>query len=98
LSSTADLLNPEVVLLRRDPETRHRFEEILKQVLLLEDSGEIQAGGSGVEFRGPWGALPIAAMSDGYRSTVQWVLDYLGWQMFANRLQSRLMDGVLLID
>ncbi len=97
-SNTADLLNPEVVLLRRDPETRRRFEVILKQVLLLEGAGAIQTTGNGIELSGPWGALPIAAMSDGYRSTVQWVLDYLGWQMFADRLRSPSMDGLLLID
>lgn len=98
-SDSADLLNPEVVLLRRDQETRQRLALILKQILLLEGSEEvIQASDSGIELGGPWGSQPLSAVSDGYRSTTQWVLDYLGWQLFANRLKGASVEGVLLID
>ena len=98
-SDSADLLNPEIVLLRRDPKTRERLERILKQILLLENPKDgIHTSPRGVELEGPWGAQPITAVSDGYRSTSQWVLDYLGWQLFADRFREDQMDGVLLID
>jgi hypothetical protein len=97
-SDTADLLNPEVVLLRHDQKTREKLEKMLTNILLLENPGSIGTGSEGVQLQGPWGSLPIAAMSDGYRSTTQWVLDYLGWQIFADRLNSATVDGVLLID
>jgi hypothetical protein len=97
-SDTADLLNPEVVLLRRDEPTRRRLEDMLTQILLLESSGSISTDRRGIQVRGPWGSLPVAAMSDGYRSTTQWALDYLGWQVFADRLNSTAIDGTLLID
>jgi len=98
-SDLADLLNPEVVLLRRDPATRQRLELILKQILLLEDADSgIHASDRGIELGGPWGSQPLSAVSDGYRSTSQWVLDYLGWQLFANRLMERSLEGILLID
>ena len=98
-SDSADLLNPEVVLLRRDPEASARLESILKQILLLEgDKAAIRPSERGIELAGPWGAQPLSAVSDGYRSTSQWVLDYLGWQMFSGWIGRSEMDGVLLVD
>lgn len=98
-SDSADLLNPEIVLLRRDVDTRRRLECILKQILLLEDADAgIDASPRGIELRGPWGRQPIAAVSDGYRSTSQWILDYLGWQLFAERFREDQINGILLID
>jgi len=97
-SDSSDLLNPEVVLLRREPETRSRLDRMLKQILLLEDAESgIRTSDRGVELGGPWGTQPLSVVSDGYRSTLQWVLDYLGWQIFANRLNEPL-EGILLID
>lgn len=98
-SDSADLLNPEIVLLRRDQKTRQQLERILKQILLLEQPKDgIHTSNRGVELGGPWGTQPIAAVSDGYRSTSQWVLDYLGWELFANRFRENRIDGILLID
>src|SRR5262249_15696082 len=95
-SDQADLLNPEVVLLRRDPQTRQRLEAILKQILLLEaPGGGIHTSDSGIELGGPWGSQPLSAVSDGYRSTSQWVLDYLGWLLFADRLKDNSVEGIL---
>jgi energy-coupling factor transporter ATP-binding protein EcfA2 len=98
-SDSSDLLNPEVVLLRRDPEVSSRFERILKQILLLDSQNSgVRRLPTGIELAGPWGSQPLMAVSDGYRSTSQWVLDYLGWQMFADRLQRGVLDGILLVD
>jgi hypothetical protein len=98
-SDSSDLMNPEVVLLRRDPEVSSRLERILKQILLLDGQGSgVRRLSTGIELAGPWGSQPLMAVSDGYRSTSQWVLDYLGWQMFADRLQEGVMDGILLVD
>jgi putative AbiEii toxin of type IV toxin-antitoxin system/AAA domain-containing protein len=98
-SDSSDLLNPEVVLLRRDPEVSSRLEQILKQILLLDSQGSgVRRLSTGIELAGSWGSQPLMAVSDGYRSTSQWVLDYLGWQMFADRLQEGVIDGILLVD
>jgi predicted ATP-binding protein involved in virulence len=98
-SDSSDLLNPEVVLLRRDAKVSARLEQILKQILLLDESTTgIRRLNTGIELAGPWGSQPLMAVSDGYRSTSQWVLDYLGWQVFANRLEEGIIDGLLLVD
>jgi predicted ATP-binding protein involved in virulence len=92
------LLNPEIVLLRQEPQTRERLERILKQILLLDRGGVVRTSRGGIELGGQWGTFPLSAMSDGYRSTTQWVLDFLGWQIFAEHLEADYMDGMLLID
>lgn len=98
-SNSADLLNPEVVLLRRDTETRSRLSRILEQILLLEPTeGGVRTSNRGIELGGRWGSQPLSVVSDGYRSTSQWVLDYLGWQLFADRFAEDYIDGILLID
>jgi energy-coupling factor transporter ATP-binding protein EcfA2 len=98
-SDSSDLLNPEVVLLRRDPDVSSRLERMLQQILLLDGPGTgVRRLTTGIELERPWGSQPLMAVSDGYRSTSQWVLDYLGWQVFANRLQAGIMEGILLVD
>jgi predicted ATP-binding protein involved in virulence len=53
----------------------------------------------GLELDGPWGCLPFQVLSDGYRSTTQWVLDFIGWLIHAERLiDNPDIGGILLID
>jgi hypothetical protein len=54
---------------------------------------------SGLEIRGPWGSQPLRSLSDGYRSTAQWVLDFLGWAIYDGRLENGGdIGGILLVD
>ncbi len=92
---------PEVVLRRSSDEVRKQIEQQLLKVLMLDDHPEYQFHYSdrGVEIDGPWGRQPLAALSDGYRSTSQWLLDFIGWAVHANRLtKNRNIGGILLID
>jgi predicted ATP-binding protein involved in virulence len=53
----------------------------------------------GLEVDGPWGRLPFQVLSDGYRSTTQWVLDFIGWLIHAERLiDNPDIGGILIID
>ena len=73
----------------------------LTKVLMLDDHPEYQFHYSdrGIEVDGPWGRQPLAALSDGYRSTSQWLLDFIGWAVHANRLtENGNIGGILLID
>ncbi len=75
---------PEIVLLRRDPETRERLERVLLKILLLDDPDHsIRYSKNGIELIGPLGGTPYDELSDGYRSTTQWALDFLGWAIYA---------------
>ncbi len=96
----AALQNPEVILLRQASTVRSQMERKLLQVLMLDapDDG-LNTSQSGLELKGPWGRLPLAALSDGYRSTAQWVLDFIGWLIYAHRfLGNPDIGGILLID
>jgi predicted ATPase len=94
------LQNPEIVLLRRDPEVREQLAEKLLSILMLDlPDCEINYTKRGIELNGPWGRLPFQVLSDGYRSTTQWVLDFMGWLIQAERLIGNPdIGGILLID
>jgi ABC-type multidrug transport system ATPase subunit len=99
-SSQPKFQDPELVLLRRDPETRKEIEHLLLDILMLDGSEhKIHYTDRGIEVEGPWGRQPLQVMSDGYRSTTQWVLDFMGWLIQANRLLNNSdIGGILLID
>ncbi len=100
-TSQVSFQDPEVVLRRRSDEVRKQIEQQLLKVLMLDDHAEYQFYYSdrGIEVDGPWGRQPLAALSDGYRSTSQWLLDFIGWAVHANRLtESGNIGGILLID
>lgn len=100
-TSQVSFQDPEVVLRRRSEEVRKQIEQQLLKVLMLDDHAEYQFHYSdrGIEVDGPWGRQPLAALSDGYRSTSQWLLDFIGWAVHANRLsENGNIGGILLID
>ena len=100
-TSQVSFQDPEVVLRRRSEEVRKQIEQQLLKVMMLDDHDEYQFHYSdrGIEVDGPWGRQPLAALSDGYRSTSQWLLDFIGWSVHANRLtENGNIGGILLID
>jgi ABC-type cobalamin/Fe3+-siderophores transport system ATPase subunit len=96
----AFLQNPEVVLLRQDPAVRSILEEKLQSILMLDTPEyKIHYTKRGLELDGSWGRMPVQVLSDGYRSTIQWVLDFIGWLIIAERLIGNPdIGGILIID
>ncbi len=96
----ASLQNPELILLRQETELRKKMENKLLQILMLDrPDHEIIYPESGFEIRGPWGTLPFEALSDGYRSTSQWILDFIGWLIYAKRFTNDdEIGGIVLLD
>jgi predicted ATPase len=94
------LQNPELILLRQDPEVRIMLQEKLQSILMLdEEDYQIDAGQTGLSVPGPWGKVNFNKLSDGYRSTTLWVLDFLGWLIYAGRLgDNNEIGGILIID
>ncbi len=92
-----ELLNPEVVLNRAGPEDRQKINDLFKQILMLgENNGDLIKLDDGVVFSGPWGEQLLDTVSDGYRSTAQWLFDLIGRQFLKReRWQS---SGILIID
>ncbi len=99
-NAEAALQNPEIVLLRHDVKIRQSLEKKLLQILMLDEPGyKINFTKHGLELNGPWGCLPFQVLSDGYRSTTQWVLDFIGWIIHAERFMNNPdIGGILLID
>ncbi len=94
------LQNPELILLRQDPEVRILLQEKLQSILMLDEADyQIDAGKTGLSVAGPWGKVNFNKLSDGYRSTTLWVLDFLGWLIYAGRLgDNNEIGGILIID
>lgn len=94
------LQNPELVLRRQPVWLREELETRLLGILLLdEEQGEIEDTGSGLDVTGPWGRQPFEVLSDGYRSTAQWILDFASWLVFAGRVSDpEGLSGIVLID
>jgi predicted ATPase len=94
------LQNPELILLRQDPQIRTILEEKLRNILMLDTPDHtIHYTKRGLEIEGPWGRMPFQTLSDGYRSTTIWVLDFIGWLIHAERLLGNPdIGGILIID
>ncbi len=93
------LQNPELILLRQDPHIRTILEEKLRNILMLDTDHTIHYTKRGLEIAGPWGRMPFQTLSDGYRSTTIWVLDFIGWLIHAERLLGNPdIGGILIID
>jgi predicted ATP-binding protein involved in virulence len=94
------LQNPELILLRQDSEVKILLQEKLQSILMLdEEDYQIDAGKTGLNVAGPWGKVNFNKLSDGYRSTTLWVLDFLGWLIYAGRLgDNNEIGGILIID
>ena len=92
--------NAEVVLLRRNALERQQLEECLLKVLMLDEpDAQIHYTERGIELSGPWGRQSLQVLSDGYRSTSEWLLDFMSWAIQAHRLTPTSdIGGILLID
>lgn len=97
---TVTLKNPELVLLREEKQLRTQLEKRLLKILMLDEpEHRIDYRRTGAYLHGPWGDQPINTLSDGYRSTTQWVIDFLGWAIYAGRINGKgEAGGILIVD
>jgi energy-coupling factor transporter ATP-binding protein EcfA2 len=100
------LQNSELILRRQGNTGRQRVEQKLLEILMLDPKrGGIQYSSThGLQIRGPWASGDwvlgyLSTLSDGYRSTTQWVIDLIGWLVYAGRFaRDEDITGVVLID
>lgn len=94
------LWNPEVALLRRAGDVRAEMERRLLRILMLDAPEDRIISEEGPPaLHGPWGTSSFEVLSDGYRSTSQWLLDYMAWAILADRFGGPTgVHGILLID
>ncbi len=93
------LQNPELILLRQDHRLKEKVENKLLEILTLDASEhKIIYSKKGLRVQGPRGILPFEVLGDGYASTMHWVLDFIGWLIYAKYFDSEDIGGILLID
>jgi energy-coupling factor transporter ATP-binding protein EcfA2 len=97
----AELQNPELILRRIGDQNGGNTEVLgwIDNVLMLP-RGSTRLGKSGLEVRGPWGDFtPVGSLGDGFRATLAWILDFLGWVMFRDyEMLHTGISGIVLVD
>ncbi|NJK31731.1 MAG: AAA family ATPase [Deltaproteobacteria bacterium] len=84
MSMNGALQNPELAVRRvvanADPKP---LLERIDHILLLEPGSTVLSS-AGLVVRGPDGVMrPLTQLSDGFRGTLSWVMDFIGWQFMA---------------
>ena len=97
------LQNAELTLRRLHTSGGLILSEILQSFdeILLLPPGSTTLRRSGICISGPWGKfMSIDSLGDGYRATLAWLVDFLGWAMFHHdSIVSRdQIAGIVLID
>ncbi|MEM9457069.1 MAG: AAA family ATPase [Myxococcota bacterium] len=100
------LQNPELILRRQQRMSRERIERKLLEILMLDrERARISYSSThGLKILGPWASgdwvdASLPTLSDGYRSTTQWVVDLIGWLVYAGRfVRDEDMTGIVLVD
>lgn len=101
----APLQNPELAVRRMLSASSTGEADLLQRIdqALTLPLGSTRLGQEGIEVNGPWGSfMPIGALSDGYRSTLSWLLDFVGWALLSSRSEPNWVDqppaGIVLLD
>lgn len=98
----SELQNTEAIMFKQSerPKLRKKLSEKLKEILLLKDYDDFEYDTKGMYVFGPWGKSRVNELSDGYRRIIQIIVDFFGWQVVADRLESveDKIVGVILID
>ncbi len=95
-----ELFDPEAVLKSTtNAEAQNKLMAKIHAVLRMSDQHSVVREGDQFQLKGPWGQQPFKALSDGYRGTIQWLLDLLGRHMLAGGgdLSDR-VEGIVLVD
>lgn len=97
------LQNAELILRRLESSGEFELSIILHSIdqILMLPLGSTTLRKSGICISGPWGEfMPIDSIGDGYRATLAWLVDFLGWAMFHHdSIVSRVdIAGIVLID
>lgn len=93
------LQNPELTIWRL-PGTRSR-EQIKHLLADLTGVQKVDVTAKGIAVDGAWGRdMPLRDLADGYKSTILWVTDLLGWAIAFEKAYKKAseIEGIVLID
>ena len=93
-----ELQNPELVVRRRgwrDAAAERRLLRRLSRVLMM-DASAVRLSRTGLTVRSDGErSISFGALADGHRSTLNWMLDLIGWTLLSGRKEP---SGIVLID
>ena len=93
-----ELQSPELIVQRRvwgQQAKEHKLFRILSDLLTLKRD-DVSLSRTGITARSRAGdTIGIGALADGHRSTLNWILDLIGWTHLSGRKEPR---GIVLID
>lgn len=99
------LQNPELTIRRiQSNSTQIAILDVLVKILMRDDAqlnDSIGLPPSGIGVDGPWGkGMPLRDLADGYKSTLLWVTDFVGWALSHNPDIKDPCDiqGIVIID
>ena len=95
------LQNPELAIRRLSQPRQERVLETLKKLLKLDDVRLAETGKSdmGISVRDPRNVdVAFRDLADGYKSTILWVTDFLGWATAFGSELDRSTNGIVIID
>ena len=91
----SQLQNPELVVRRRGAKTEKELLRRLSKLLMMAPNAMgMTRKGLTLQNRGG-GDSTLGALADGHRSTLNWILDLIGWTLLTGREDPR---GIVLID
>ncbi|MCH8877406.1 MAG: AAA family ATPase [Chloroflexi bacterium] len=74
---------------------------VIDRILMLKEGSTRFDRTGNLTISGPWGDFtPLAACADGYRATLTWIADVLGWalQYHEERFITEELSGIVLLD
>ncbi len=100
------LQNPELMLRRLVSPNLEQHgtdgQDLLRWIdnVLMLPEGSTRMSMSGLEISGPWGTFaPVGSLGDGYKATLAWILDMVGWAMLRDsHMLVRGIEGIVLVD
>lgn len=98
----ASLQNPELVLLRQTREKSIGIIEAILRILMLGDKFTVDLTSKGIQIVSPGSRTGFSSWGDGYSSTFTWLMDFIGWQIYADRFEESVdmksLRGIVMID
>ena len=102
--SEISLQNPNLVILQQNEKTREKLKKDIINILMFDNKDyDIDLSSNILEVKTNWGKLSYEVLGDGYSSTIQWILDFLNWSIYASKGQDDNKNyfdkgGILLLD
>ncbi len=97
--SQARYVGPEYIIFEREEELLRNILFLIKNLFMFTGDERIELTGKGIEVVTAEGRSLLRAHGDGYKNTSGWVLDFIAWNMLAERsLSPPSISGIVMLD